>query len=465
MHLMQRQRADGWLSGRRIWIAIILILLLGLLLRVHHYQTAPPHSWTADEFAFAWCGMSLLQDGVPTAWSWLDVYGKVQITFWEDGRHYRMVTPWLDHPPLFALLPGAAALLGGESDSFAVTLTWIRLPSILLGTLSIFLLFLLARDLFGNLAAILSTLIMATAPGLVFLNRLAVSENLIVVLLLASLLLLRRYRTSGKHIFLYTAAVVAGLASLAKITGFFVVLLLALLLLNDQRRRQALEVLVIGSLVASLYLVYGMLLDPKLFWSLLLEHGGRFRNFDFLQELLFHRDMLFFDPWFIFGWLVLIPVVRDLDRHRHRMLLVLPPLVYLATLLFTGAQGHFFAWYTIPFFPFLALAAGLFFTRLLDKPDFTGAALAIIFVGLWCFSHLLVDTKWSMLAHFLPAGTLRFLAIPLLALAAWPYYSLHRRNPTDQHAKLAGAMTVVILSFSLLANISMVLNFPAVYGR
>jgi 4-amino-4-deoxy-L-arabinose transferase-like glycosyltransferase len=452
------------LSRHRLWIIFALIVILGFVIRLHGYRTVPPHSWTADEFAYAWCGMSLIQQGVPTAWSWLDVYGDRPVTR-VGSRHYRMVTPWLDHPPLFGLLVGAAALLSGERDYFDCTLGAIRLPSLLLGVLSLALVFLLSRELFGETAAVLAALVFATDPNLVFLSRLAVSENLIVFLLLAALWLFLRHCRAGGRKYLYLAALCAGLASLAKVTGFFVVILLVLLLLQQRKRREAVEALVIGLVLFAFYFIYGSLYDFRLFWALLLEHGGRFKDFTFQQQLLFHREMRFFDPWFLFGWLVLIPVVRDLQNRTRQMVLFLPLLVYLVSLLGAGAQGHFFAWYTLPFYPFIAMALGLFFARLLEAPDFTGAALAIVFIVLWCLTTVFADPNWSIIAHYLDTGLTRHLILLLAILAIVPYYYLHGQNPARRTALAARRTTLALLAFCFLANAFIVHGFPAVFAR
>jgi len=41
----------------------VLITGLGFILRYYQYDSLPPYNWTQDEFAFAWSGMSLIQDG------------------------------------------------------------------------------------------------------------------------------------------------------------------------------------------------------------------------------------------------------------------------------------------------------------------------------------------------------------------------------------------------------------------
>ncbi len=98
-------------------IFCILVIILASSLRLYHYDSIPHAKWTADELAFCWNGMSLIQNHVPTAWSWLSSYGDFPIEMWQ-GHQYRLVTPWFDHPPLFSLVVGAAAILGGANSFF-----------------------------------------------------------------------------------------------------------------------------------------------------------------------------------------------------------------------------------------------------------------------------------------------------------------------------------------------------------
>ncbi|MDJ0670470.1 MAG: glycosyltransferase, partial [Microcystis sp. M53598_WE2] len=123
----------------------VLITGLGFILRYYQYDSLPPYNWTQDEFAFAWSGMSLIQEGVPTSWSFLGPTDDFLVTVWEKTAvRYRFVTPWFDHPPLFGLIVGMTAILSGAKEFFDCSLTVIRIPSLVFGTLSIFLLYLLA---------------------------------------------------------------------------------------------------------------------------------------------------------------------------------------------------------------------------------------------------------------------------------------------------------------------------------
>ena len=57
------------LTRTRVGALLMLILAVGLVLRLHDYTAAPRPSENVDGLAWAWAGLSLLQDHSPTSWS------------------------------------------------------------------------------------------------------------------------------------------------------------------------------------------------------------------------------------------------------------------------------------------------------------------------------------------------------------------------------------------------------------
>lgn len=119
-----------------------LILLLAFGARLIHYDQFPVYGETQDEVAWTWLGSSLLKEGVPSAWSKFSAY---------EGFEYKrivgfgsLVRPFLDHPPLFSLIPGFVHLATSEWSQIP-SVRVIRFPMIFLGTLNVFLLFLVAK--------------------------------------------------------------------------------------------------------------------------------------------------------------------------------------------------------------------------------------------------------------------------------------------------------------------------------
>ncbi len=383
---------SGAAAARRDVVVCALITLIGAVCRLYHYDIVPPHHWTPDEYAFAWSGMSLLRDHVPTGWSWLPAYGSVPRVEWQ-GDSYKLVTPWLDHPPLFSLLPGAAALAGGAVHFFDCTLSVIRIPSLILGIASLPLLYVLSLRIGSPTMAVIASLIYALNPNTIFLSRLAVAENLIVVLSLLVMLLYVLYSETSKSRYLYIAAVLAGLACLAKVTGIYLVGTLCALSLLHGRWREFLNVALIGAVIFSIYPIYGWYYDFELFVRVVTGHAGRFNFADLprvTRMFYSHGDHpLPFDPVFLFGWLIFVgyawkavarfglPLLRS-DRRGSRAtafgsaasdakaeegrlkaeVIVTPVVSYAAVLFASGGISHLYPWYGIPFYPFIFLAIG-----------------------------------------------------------------------------------------------------------
>ena len=128
-------------------ILLIGILFLGLFLRFNNLYTWPRTGATFDEYAWTWQGMNLIQKGVPSSWSPHPQYKNAKDIIYRH-THFRIVKPYLEHPPVFGLVAGSFALLNGASDMYHLTIVNIRPLAVILGTLSILLVFLLTRELY-----------------------------------------------------------------------------------------------------------------------------------------------------------------------------------------------------------------------------------------------------------------------------------------------------------------------------
>jgi len=441
------------LFARKDWFFCTVITILGSAIRIYKYDQIPVHNWTADEYAFAWSGMSLIKNHVPTSWSWLKAYGDLPKATWKGGI-YQLVTPWLDHPPLFSLIVGSAAILGGANTFFDCTLTSIRIPSLIFGILAIPLFYILSLKLCNTNVAIISTLILATNPNTVFLSRLAVSENLMLFLSLLTLLCFLRYCESSNSTYLYISAFLAGIASLAKITGFFLVPMLCLLLIYRHKWRESLGVFVIGLLLLSVYFIYGSIYDLELFLKILQSHTERFDNFLLFKEIIL-KPVFFEDGWLTFSWLILIAVFRTSKANIKYQIIYIPIIVYSFILLFTGSQSHFYAWYLIPYFPFLFLALGIFLEDFISNPDFFSACLISIFIVAWGFNY---NLQYGVGNFLLELSITKYLFIGFISLLITPFlvHSVIQPRQTKFFASLVAVLIIVIL---FLGNINIVYSY------
>lgn len=357
-------------------LIILAVFLLGFCLRFHQYAQYPQKGATHDEFAFAFLGLSFLQEGLPRSWSNIPIYQDKEYLQANDTR-YSIVTPYFDHPPLFGLLTGGWALLKGEREFSSVKLATIRFVPVVLGSLSILLLFILCQPLYGFRVALISSLVLATVPTYVISSRMTLAENLLIPEVLLALILFEKLLKKKKRSLVYLLGILAGLAFLTKFVGLFVFLTLFFLFLHHPKlRKEILPFSVVAFLIGSLCFLYGLAIDESLFLKVLFFQSAReVGPFSFLNLFLTPAivNKIFIDGWVYFGWFALMILAY---RSRENIKVVLPVICYLLIFVLTVNQKDLHGWYNYPFYPFLAIASGKLISEMLKKPSF----LNIIFL-------------------------------------------------------------------------------------
>jgi 4-amino-4-deoxy-L-arabinose transferase-like glycosyltransferase len=133
-----------------------------------------------------------------------------------------------DHRPTAYRPPGWPYLLGGV---FAVTgkhVTTARIAQAVIGTIAVGLAGLVALELWGTGVALVTVGLAAIYPPLAVGASGLLSEPLFVVLELAALIALLRFRSSGRPTYAAAAGALAGLAILTRTNGVLLLLPLAL---------------------------------------------------------------------------------------------------------------------------------------------------------------------------------------------------------------------------------------------
>lgn len=200
------------------YLILGLILLLGLYLRQYNLYTWPRLGATFDEYAWTWLGMSLIQNQIPLSWSPQPQYtNKKQIVY--QKANFILVKPYLEHPPLFGLVVGGYAMLTGVNDMLQVDLSHIRGFALLLGVLSIFILFVFAAEIYDYKIGLLSAFLYSIIPTTVIGSRIVQNENFFIPLFLLSLYLITRFLKTQNQWFRNLAAIICGLLVLAKFLG------------------------------------------------------------------------------------------------------------------------------------------------------------------------------------------------------------------------------------------------------
>lgn len=399
----------------KIYLFLIFILLIGLGLRYINFDKYPRHGATFDEFAWTWLGINLIQTGIPVSWSPHPQYkDREEIRY--QGAAFLLVKPYLEHPPLFGLIAGSFVLLNGIRDMYHVTLEGIRPLALILGGLSILMIFILTREIYGEKIALLSSLLYATVPTVVIGSRIVQNENFLIPFWLLALYLLTRYLRSGKKKFRNAAAITAGLLSLAKVPWLVVGLSLSMILSYKGKWRDAFIVWGITLAIFSFYIFYGLYFDKNLFIDILKLQSARydisFAGFFsiFKEPLLVDRSYI--DGWIYFGWLSLVLIARDLKKH---FFILMPLIAYLFVYIFAIPNEPSHGWYRYPFIPFLIISSSIILVEEIKKRS-TVSLMFILVVGL-----ALLSNTWEISFGFsyLVYRSFIILAVIYFILTSW----------------------------------------------
>ncbi len=385
---------------------LLVITLLGLGLRLVRYDSVPPFTETADEFIYPWYGMSLLKEGVPTSWSNFAAYEEFEeVEIW--GQYYRLVTPYLDKPPLYPLITGGAALMTGASAFSDVRLAVLRLIPIALSVVTIFLTGLVGRRYFDRNTGLLAAALYATIPTVVLSNRLSVAENLLTPLVLAGLFLLAgRLKTELSRAALILLGLLSGLAVLTKQTGLALAAVFCCFFLSRRQWKRALFMALAALASLEIYFAFAAYYDWQLFASVVREFSGyhtagapEIAYAIFRLPLVGHGGGLFFDGAVLAGYILLFASpFWLLNEHKKGLsylqtsLLLGFPFIYTIVLglMESGHKSaYFFGWHLYPLFPFLTLLLAKAMLDLWQRPDILKAAFLYLVLGSSTVSFLL----------------------------------------------------------------------------
>jgi hypothetical protein len=394
------------------------IFLVGAGLRLYHLDRYPERNRTADEYAWTWSGMTLLTEGTPRAWSWLGGYPTFPVIKWR-GDDYRIVKPWLDHPPLYSIYVGTFMLATGTRDPFSVELLPMRLSTMLLFVIAYWLFFLVLKRYDDPSLTLLALALWSVAPPAIWNGRLVMAEQMLVPLALGGWLALDRMAAAktikqrrgwSVGLILFCAAL-----PLSKVAGGAFILWLFALSLQRRDRRAALLVVAGGVAGILVYLAYGAHFGWHLFRTIVQVQGLRFTNFGGFHALIFAPrivDKPFMYMPFVLGFFVLLD---DLRAGRY-VELGLFTAVYSACIAFL-LPWNGYGWYLIPLYPALAFGVASFVMRTLREANGNALWIWLLFCGTYlcwilCDANVGTPQEWRW-AFILVAAT-----TPLTALAA-----------------------------------------------
>ena len=378
------------LTSTRVRALLVLILALALVLRLHDYTAAPRPSDNVDELAWAWAGLSLLQDHSPTSWSYLPAYGATfPLREPDNGRLLPGVHHWLDHPPLFALLIGGFAWLVGERQYSQVSDLAIRLPVIALSLLTLLLCFLLGRRVLGTAPALLGAAIFAVAPGAVLGSRLVESEALLAPMLLLALLLLQRILAQeGGRGSVALLLLLCALAPLVKVPGSAFGPIVAVVLASRGNWRLAGQAVAMSCLGLLAYAWYGLAIDWRQFLAVIeaqsIRHAGLLSGYQFISSPSGFSDSAHLhDGWWLLGWLALAVIAVSRRARRADLLLAWPLAAFAVTIMLVADPSLVgrYGWYRFAVYPLAYLLAADMVVTTVWRPSLIRSVLVLAVPG------------------------------------------------------------------------------------
>lgn len=410
----------------------LLILLLGGVLRYSNFSKIPRHGATFDEFAWTWLGINIIKEHVPISWSPHPQY-KERKEIKYQGAGFLIVKPYLEHPPLFGIVAGSFALLNGAKSMYDVTLLNMRPLALILGFFSIFMVFLLANNLYGTKIALVSSILYATIPTIVIGSRIVQNENFFIPFWLLTIFLISKYLKSKKSIYRNLSAVICGLLILAKIPWIAAALTIIFIFVFLKRYKDALFFLTIVIPIGLLYFLYGYYYDWNLFinlWGLQLNrYDISFTSIYALFQKPYLVDRFFTDGWIYWGWFsFMLLLTKDFKKN---ILIILPLLSYFLIFIMgiPDEPGH--GWYRYPFYPFLVISTALFMKEYFNKNNML-TFFFLTFVGITLFQNTWVQVFgfsyfvfrfiiviWSLSAILISLPTKRFIKLTNIANYLW----------------------------------------------
>ncbi len=237
---------------------LIFILLTAFLLRITYITLVPP-SLNWDEASLGYNAYSVLKTGK-------DEWGRVMPVSFEAFGDYK--------------LPGYVYTLVPFIAVFGLNDTAVRLPSILFGSLSIVLLYLLVSEITKEKKwAVLSALLLMISPWHFFLSRVALEANLALSFFLAGVFLL--IKGINKPVFLIPSSLIFGLSIFTYNSAriFVPLFLIAFVILNKNKlkinKSSVLSVLIFTAFLAvGFYLAVFQDSSARYYWVRILDEGA-----------------------------------------------------------------------------------------------------------------------------------------------------------------------------------------------
>ncbi len=228
------------------YLVLILILLLGSFLRVYRLNQGDV---LGDESLLAFRSVELIDfDEAPkqtTPLEWLDG----NIPWWTKLSFH-------DHPPLVFIIQHLFLSAFGQT-------TWaFRLPSAVFGIASIYLIYLLGRQIMGRATGLLAAVFLAVNTNHIYISRIGLQESYVIFFILLTLYGLLRSGKNPRFLLLVGASLGLGLLTKYTTAVLIPICLVYLAIYNRKlfRSRFFWQSLVLTVIITSPVIIYNLML-------------------------------------------------------------------------------------------------------------------------------------------------------------------------------------------------------------
>jgi len=270
--------------------------------------------------------------------------GKMPLTapeayYWEWSKD--LALGYFDHPPMIAYVIRFFTLLGGDSEFY------IRLGAVTMSILSTFVLYLLAKDMFGRKTALVCCGIIQIMPFFAAAGILSVPDSPLALFWILTIYFVNRATIFNRRGLWYASGISLGLSLMSKYHAFLLVPCVFLYLVFSRQmrgwlfRKEPYLALMAGFLVFLPNLYWNIAHQATTFRFLLVERHGAI-EFSIRWVLNFVAGfLLFLSPLFALLVLRLIPRLwrAALRQHDDRYLLLLS--TSLTPIIFFGLLSPF----------------------------------------------------------------------------------------------------------------------------
>ena len=339
------------------------VLAIACALRSAHL--ADFHLIDHDEISWLLSGKALLDTGTPSGWT---IYHAAYAA--HGATDSSNVTPYLDHPPLFALGIGLWAKFVGQSEPWQPDWRLVRLPMIAISLLSILAAWAFVKRAFGTLQANFTLLAFAFLPSHVVTSRLIAPEHLIGLFLTLGMYAFVAHGEAEtprlRRRWLLAMASLSIAAPLLKLSGIVVPATLVFAALTLRRIRLAATLMACAVASLGLFAAYGATYDWDLFVALLEAHAERAQTFAYFWSIFTHLDIghyPFFDVSLIVGVFGALSLALRSESRPVGHLLVAALVVFSFLFLYV-APVELYGWYKYALYPLIAIGLGHVFNEL-----------------------------------------------------------------------------------------------------